>query len=309
MKYELHLPLDKIRKNLRICFGLETTNATIYNHLKLLSSHYRGEYDKIKDRTTKSEAVNIDETGWKIDGVNHWLWVFVTKDAALFTIDRRRSGDVPVEVLGESFDGVVTSDFFSAYNKLTCKKQKCWIHVLRDAKKNAQNNEETRKFYKTVKRLVKDMKKFKEDSPQQKIIEAQKRFQRRLSTIITGPYTDPSCIRLTKRLNRHYESLLTFLEVASVDYHNNAAERVLRSPVVTRKISGGNKSEAGASTHEILMSITATYNLRGENFLEEAEKFMRNQLRRGVTIKDDMKNHLSKKVEGVSAQARSVLDP
>ncbi len=26
-------------------------------------------------------------------------------------------------------------------------------------------------------------------------------------------------------------------------------------------------------------------------------------------IKDDMKNHLSKKVEGVSAQARSVLDP
>ncbi len=110
--------------------------------------------------------------------------------------DRRRSGDVPVEVLGESFSGVATTDFFSAYNKLTCKKQKCWIHVLRDAKKNAQNNEETRKFCKTVKRLVRDMKKFKENSPQQKIVEAQKRFQRRLSKIITGPYTDPSCIRL-----------------------------------------------------------------------------------------------------------------
>jgi transposase len=291
MKYELHLPLDKIRKNLEICFGLKTTTATIHNHIKLLSSYYKGEYDRIRDHIRESEAVNVDETGWRINGVNNWLWVFVTEDAAFFKIDRRRSGDVPIEVLGEDFDDVVISDFFSAYNRLTCRKQKCWVHFLRDAKKNAQNSEEAQKFYKTVKRLVKDMKKFKEkNSSQQEIAKAKKRFQRRISKIITRPYTDPGCIRLVKRLHQHKDSLLTFLEVASCDYHNNAAERIIRSPVVIRKISGGNKSEAGACTHGILMSTFATYNLRGEDFLEEGVKFMRNQLRRGVTIKESNKS-------------------
>jgi hypothetical protein len=33
------------------------------------------------------------------------------------------------------------------------------------------------------------------------------------------------------------------------------------------------------------MSNIAAHNLRGKNFLEEGVKFMRNQLRRGVTIK------------------------
>lgn len=52
-----------------------------------------------------------------------------------------------------------------------------------------------------------------------------------------------------------------------------------------RKISSGNKSKTGANTHEVLMSNIAAHNLRGKNFLEEGVKFMRNQLRRGVTIK------------------------
>ena len=144
------------------------------------------------------------------------------------------------------------------------------------------------KFYKTVKRLVRDMKKFKEkDSSQQEIAKAKKRYQRRLIKIITGPYTDPGCIRLVKRLNRHEESMLTFLEVELVDYHNNTAERIIRGPVVIRKISGGNKSGDGAETYEVLLSTIATYSLRGEDFLEEGVKFMRDQLRRGITIREN----------------------
>jgi transposase len=287
-KYELHLPLDKIRRNLEVCFGLKTTNATIYNHIKLLSAYYKGEYNKIKDDIRKAGAVNIDETGWRINGVNNWLWVFVTKDAVFFTIDRRRSGEVPKGVLGEHFTGVIITDFYPAYNKLICIKQKCWVHFLRDAKKISKNSEEAMKFYKTVKRLVRDMKKFKEkDSSQQEIAKAKKRYQRRLIKIIAGPYTDPGCIRLAKRLNRHEESMLTFLEVELVDYHNNTAERIIRGPVVIRKISGGNKSEAGAETHEVLLSTIATYNVRGEDFLEEGVKFMRDQLRRGITIREN----------------------
>jgi transposase len=286
LKYELHLPLDKIRRSLEICFGIKTTTATIYNHIKSLSQHYQEEYDKIQDHIRESEAVNTDETGWRINGVNYWLWTFVTDTAVLFKIERRRSGDVPKEVLGKDFGGVITSDFYPAYNKLTCRKQKCWVHFLRDTKKISENTAEARKFHKKVKRLVRDMAKFKEKNPpHQEIAKAKKRYQRRLDKIIAGPYTDCDCIRLAKRLKQHKDSLLTFLEVASVTYHNNAAERIIRPFVVMRKISGGNNSRAGADAHEIMMSVLVTHNLKGENFLEEGAKFMRKQFGRGITLK------------------------
>jgi len=34
-------------------------------------------------------AVHIDETGWRIDGQNHWLWVFVNDIVALYLISRK----------------------------------------------------------------------------------------------------------------------------------------------------------------------------------------------------------------------------
>ena len=279
-KYALHLSYEKIRNNLETFFGLKTTGPTLYKAVKLIAQYYSGEYEEIKRQTKEAKAVYADETGWRINGVNNWLWVFVTENAALFKIDKRRSSDVPKEVLGEDFDGVLITDFYSAYHtKLPYKKQKCLVHFLRDSKKIAQNNEETKKFHKRVKRFIRDAARFKEENhPQHEIAEAKKRFQRRLTKIIAGPYKDPDCIRLAKRLNQHHDSLLTFLE-EDIDYHNNRAERALRLSVIMRKICFGSNSRIGADIHEILMSILTTYKLRKKNFLEESTRFIKSQLR------------------------------
>ena len=154
------------------------------------------------------------------------------------------------EVLGD-FDGVLTmnpqnlleisraaliSDFFSAYNKLPYQKQKCLVHLLRESHSISRNSVEAKHFHKKIKRFVKDASKFKkENHPQHEIAKAKKRFQRKLKKIIAGPYTDCDCIKLAKRLNQHYDSLLTFLEVESVDCNNNKAERIIRSSVVIKK--------------------------------------------------------------------------
>lgn len=247
------------------------------NNTKLLSQYYREEFEEVKRQIREAEVVNADETGWRINGINHWLWTFITKNAVLFKVDKRRSSDVPKEVLGEDFAGVLISDFYSAYHtKLPYRKQKCLVHFLRDSQKVSQNSAEAEKFHKGIKRLVRDAAKFKENSPQQEIAKAKKRFQRRLDKIIAEKYSD--CIRLAKRLNQHRDSMFTFLEVESVDYHNNRAERAIRPNVIIRKISSGNKSRNGADAHETLMSVLETHKLRNENFLEEGAKFMRKQL-------------------------------
>jgi hypothetical protein len=52
-----------------------------------------------------------------------------------------------------------------------------------------------------------------------------------------------------------------------------------------KKICFGNDSRGGADTHEIMMSVLVTYDLRGKKFLAEGAHFMRNQLGQGIMTK------------------------
>ena len=78
-------------------------------------------------------VLHIDETGWKVDGDNHWLWVFINDIVALFVLSKSRGSKVPAALLGNEFDGTIISDFFSAYSPLDVNKAKCWAHLLNDS--------------------------------------------------------------------------------------------------------------------------------------------------------------------------------
>jgi hypothetical protein len=93
--------------------------------------------------------------------------------------------------------------------------------------------------------------------------------------------------------------MLTFLEIPSVDFHNNSAERIIRPFVVIRKISGGNDSRAGADAHEIMMSVLVTHTLKGQTFLEEGAKFMSKQFGRGITVREVDRHGLSFKKNSI----------
>jgi hypothetical protein len=54
-------------------------------------------------------VLNVDETGHKCNGQQHWTWCFRTGLYTLFKIDPTRSADVLIDVLGSEFDGVLVS--------------------------------------------------------------------------------------------------------------------------------------------------------------------------------------------------------
>jgi len=66
-----------------------------------------------------------------------------------------------------------------------------------------------------------------------------------------------------KRLCKHRDGLFTFLDKPEVPFDNNLAERAFRPAVILRKNSRSNRSEHGAATHAVLMSIYQTLKLRG----------------------------------------------
>ena len=59
--------------------------------------------------------------------------------------------------------------------------------------------------------------------------------------------------------------VVRFRRRSRVSADNNAAERSLRPTVVSRKISGGTRSEQGSETKSILASLFGTWRLRGCN--------------------------------------------
>jgi transposase len=61
----------------------------------------------------------MDETGWREANRRAWLWVAATTPVTVFLIRLSRGGGVVTEMLGETFQGIVGSDRWSAYNWLS----------------------------------------------------------------------------------------------------------------------------------------------------------------------------------------------
>ena len=80
------------------------------------------------------------------------------------------------------------------------------------------------------------------------------------------PRKDPVEEAIANRLRKQQDHLFTFLDHPRVDATNNLAERQLRPAEIARKLSCGNRTEAGARTWEILASLAATATQSGQSF-------------------------------------------
>ena len=186
-------------------------------------------------------------------------------------------------MLGEDYDGVITSDFYSAYNKHNARKSKCWAHLLREFKKCYEKNfsDEFERMYRRVKRLWTDARRLWRKRGELEAEVYSRRLMKldlRLGDIAAVTYEDADAKRLAGRLTKHKDALLTFLRVEGVDPTNNKAERELRPCVVIRKISGGSRSDEGARTFEKLMSLISTCRSRGHSFMDYAMSALRHHL-------------------------------
>lgn len=83
--------------------------------------------------------------------------------------------------------------------------------------------------------------------------------------LLAGRYTDPDNARLARLLRKYRDSVLRLLDHDGVDGTNLLAEREVRTAVMVRKLSAGNRTEAGAKTHAVLMSVLRTLARQGRS--------------------------------------------
>ena len=99
--------------------------------------------------------------------------------------------------------------------------------------------------------------------------------EQQLAELLEPVQSDPSNQRLRKHLRKHQHEVLVFLHNPAVAPTNNLAEREIRPAVVMRKVSAGNRSEAGAHAHEVLASITRTTERCGMRFPDLLPELLR----------------------------------
>ena len=103
-----------------------------------VSAALEAPYEQLLEALPSEASLNVDETGHKDNGKQHWTWCFRARLYTLFKIDPSRGSDVLLQVLGEEFSGVLGADYFSAYRKYMgdfgILVQFCLAHLIRDVK-------------------------------------------------------------------------------------------------------------------------------------------------------------------------------
>jgi len=263
LRMQYRLPFCQITQLFLDLPGLAVSSGAVARQIQRIGRWLEGEYERLKVLLRGSSAVHMDETGWRTDGKNGWLWTMLSDQHTVYHVDESRGQKVVAELLGETFAGTLVSDFYGGYGKVDCGKQKCLVHLLRELKQTAEKHPAfaAGRFYPRCVRLVKQMLLLKKKKPalEVKVFEAKvRRLERRVKELIDASPKELQALRLTKRLKRHRQELTHFLRHADVAGTNNAAERALRPMVVARKISGGSRSEKGAKATAILMSVLRT---------------------------------------------------
>ena len=269
----LGISLGKTQNLLHDFFGLTVSRAGLLGHLRWGGDLFAPVVEELLDLLRQSAVVQGDETGWRINGQPAWAWCFRDPRLALFLIDRHRSRDVIVRVLGASFAGTLVSDFYAAYNGLDCLKQRCLVHLLRELAKLREDLpwQTVRAFIEPLIDLFRDaiqLGKNRDELSAKAFAQARQRVVDRFDELLLTMRTrHPDCVRIWRRLFKHGDELFTFLYDPQVPADNNGCERDIRSLAAARNDGGTHRADWSAEAFARIKSVIVTGMKNGLRFI------------------------------------------
>ena len=258
LREEGRLPIRSIQWYLRTVHQLRLSVGAIVSAIHQTAQQAQPAVAAMVDRIRASPVVHADETGWRQNGNNGYVWTFSTPTERYFpcssqgqALRRGRGKAVVDEALGESFSGVLVSDFYAAYHHYDGPKQRCWAHLLRDIHDLVAlypKDTALAQWAAAVHQLYVEARSFTHPQARRRRT-AQLAWERKLLAICQPFLADRLALqgRLCRRIERHikslprtgYGELFVFVAEPDVPSDNNPAERSLRHVVISRKISGG----------------------------------------------------------------------
>jgi transposase len=248
--------------------GLELSRGGIQQILHRSALVLEPARELLRVRIVEGSHVWADETGYRVAGQSGYLWMIRGHRAVLFEADRSRGQEVAQRLL-EGFTGTLHTDFYAVYWTLPgVWHQPCWGHLLRTTRQLAERTSDPGALELSItlsKIYVEGVRaQARPDTAERHAI----RLERALEDLADDPTlgSHPDVVRLQTRIDRHAEELMTFVTDPEAEATNNRSERTVRGHAMARHRSGGARSDQGAKTYAINLSVTKTCELQQISF-------------------------------------------
>jgi hypothetical protein len=284
LRTTLRLPLRQIQTYLRQLHSLHLSVGELGNLLATVAAEGRAAVARIQAALQASPVLHMDETGWRENGQNGYVWVMTNAaGVSYFHYDHSRAGAVARGLSGPRYTGTLCTDFYAAYNDHACRHQRCWAHLLRDLAALAAApaaTGEVQEWVAAVGGLYKEGQALAERAPPPSGAEREHtaaRLRQRAHELGLRWARAPKhpAHALCQRLLRHEGELFEYVRQAGVEATNNRAERAIRPLAVARKISGGTRSAGGSTTRMALQTLFTSWAAQGGDPLAECLAMLR----------------------------------
>jgi transposase len=257
-------------------FDVPVALGTIANLERQTSAALAPAHAEALQAVRDAPVKNVDETGWKLAGRLCWLWVAATGGAAAFLVHARRGWGALTALLGEKIQGLVSSDRWSAYGRLSpFARQVCWAHLKRDFQKLVDRGGPARRLGEKLQRIAEQV--FRQwhlfrgggcdrAGLQRRLDGPAREFERLLKR--GRRCADAKAATFCANVLGLVPAVWRFVVSEGVEPTNNHAERLLRRGVLWRKSSFGCSSASGCRFVERLLTAVQTCRLQGRSVLQ-----------------------------------------
>jgi hypothetical protein len=204
--------------------------------------------------------------------VHGYVWVFTTIDKVYYFYRSSRETDFLHEKLAP-FRGVLISDFYTGYDALPCKQQKCLVHFIRDIDDDILRNPldgELKGMADTLGRLLRKIISTidRYGLKRRHLNKHKKAVENVLSAIAAANFTSEIASKYRKRIERHGAKMFTFMDHDGVPWNNNNAEHAIKRFVKYRRENDGRYTERTITTYLVLASVFETCEFNNVNVLK-----------------------------------------
>ena len=261
----LGLPYGKTAEVLEQGWGLQVSRGGLCQALQRLAQKAAPTYASLRQQIRSQPRVTGDETGWKVAAQLWWMWVFTSPQTTVYSIEPGRGFPQAAAILGPKFSGVLIHDGWAIYRDFRrARHQTCLAHLLRRCREMILiASPQAARFPGAIAAVLKTSLQVRDRRDQEQISSrglriARGQMEARLDRLLQQRPRFPANRRLANHLRREREAVFTFLYRRGLDATNWRAEQAIRPMVVTRKVWGGNRTQTGARTQSILLSILQT---------------------------------------------------
>jgi transposase len=285
LRTTLRMPIRHIQAYLQTLHGLWLSTGEIVELTHRVRTATEETVEALKKQIRESPVIHGDETGWRENGQNGYVWVLTTPGAdgiRYYEYDHSRGQSVVDRLLKSVRDACLVTDFYCGYNNYAGPQQRCWTHLLRDLhelKEEQAQDMSVLTWAGRVRRMYDNAQTWCKAHPAASPAERAGIYQVLVNRAVAlgkqyAQARDHPSNALAKRLMRHQDELFQFVLRDGVRADNNLAERTIRPLVVIRKISGGTRTDEGTKTRLGLATLFGTWHVRGLNGFAECMRLL-----------------------------------